>query len=82
MTQSNGLNAPMHPRLMGGFINAYYARLKYHAYQPVKVNLTKAQLEKILKPVFPGAKCVEMETFFVQGTSKTALPVMELEIYY
>lgn len=64
------------------FIPAYFVRLKYHSYQPVPIKLTKAQLQTTLKDVYPGAKCVGFEPFFIQSSSQTALPLMEMEIYY
>jgi len=63
-------------------IQAYAAVLQYHAYEPVKIPLTKNQIEKAFKKVFPGAKCIDYKKFFVQTQSSTALPVMELQIFY
>lgn len=63
------------------FISTYMVRLKTHAYQPVKIKLTKSQLEKALQPAFPQAKLVAFETFFVQN-GNGGLPMMELELYY
>lgn len=64
------------------FISQYAVVLKYHSYQPVKIKLTKAQLEGFLKPFFTDAKLVQFQTFFVQTNNPTALPVMEMELYY
>ncbi len=77
-----GLNVPMHSRLQQNFISQYAVVLKYHSYQPVKINLTKKQLETLLKPTFPGATCVYYETFFVQANSPDILPTLEMEIFY
>ena len=64
------------------FTTAYLARLKTHAYQPAKVNLTQKQLQTYLKPFFGEARCMGFDTFFVQTNNPTALPVMEMELFY
>lgn len=76
------VNQPMHPDLLPDFIASYRIVLRVHAYQPVKIPLTQTQLSNIFDDMFPGAKLIHFETFFVQRTSRTLLPVMELEIYY
>lgn len=65
----------------GNFIDNYFVRLKYHAYQPVKIDLTKTQLAKYLKPVFPNSRLIGFEPFFVQS-NHGGLPIMEMEVYY
>lgn len=64
------------------FVPAYSIVLKYHCYQPVKIKLTQKQLELYLKDVFPGSRLVSFQTFFVQTYDPSALPVMEMEIFY
>lgn len=64
------------------FVSNYAAVLKYHAFQPVRIKLTKNQLEEYLKDIFPQAKLVSYQPFFVQTSNPSALPIMELEIYY
>lgn len=78
----SGLNLPMHERLLPQFINQYAVVLKYHAFQPVKVNLAKVTIEKAFSELIPGAKLLSYNTFFVQKTQNKGLPVMEMEIYY
>lgn len=82
MVMRNYRSVPMHPRLQKGFVPSYYAVVRYHAYQPVKVPLTKAGLQKALKKAMGGAVCAEYETFFVQTSNKTSLPVMELQLFW
>lgn len=82
MVMKNYRSAPMHPKLQRGYTPSYVAVIKYHAYQPVKVPLTKAALQKALKKAMGNAVCVEYETFFVQTTNKTSLPVMELQLFF
>lgn len=82
LARINGLYETYHSKLMTGFVGAYGVILKYHAYQPVKIPLTEKQVATIFKKLFPAAKLVSYETFFVQGTSRTSLPVIEIEIYY
>lgn len=64
------------------FVSSYAAVLKYHAFQPVKIKLTKNQLEEYLKDIFPEGKLVSYQPFFVQTSNPSALLIMELEIYY
>src|SRR5262245_4706310 len=64
------------------FIPAYAVVIKTHAYQPVKIKLTQAQLQTLLKPVFGISPLASFQTFFVQTSNQTALPVMEMEVYY
>lgn len=78
----SGLYQIMHPSLPNPLASSYIIYLKYHAYQPVKINLTKKEIEKIFKPMFGGAQCLAFETFFVQKPTPEGLPVMELEVYY
>lgn len=73
--------AVMHANLPMPTANAYIVHLKYYAYQPVKIKLTKKEIEKILKPFFGNAPCAAFETFFVQKP-RPGLPVMEMEIYF
>lgn len=61
---------------------AYWVVLKYHAYQPIKINLTQKELAKIFKDVFPGGTLVQYQTFFVQTYTPTGLPVLEMEVFY
>jgi hypothetical protein len=82
LARKSGLNLPMHERLLPDFINQYAVLLKYHAYQPVPVNITQKELEKIFKELIPGAKLVSFQKFFIQKPSDEGLPVMELEMYY
>lgn len=64
------------------FITGYYVRFKYHAYQPLKIKITQSQLEKELKLVYPNAKCIGFDTFFIQEPSPTGNPFIEMEIYH
>jgi hypothetical protein len=64
---------PMHERLLPEFINQYAVLLKYHAYQPVPVNMTQKELEKIFKELIPGAKLVSFQKFFIQKPSDEGL---------
>lgn len=64
------------------FITGYYVRLKYHAYQPVKIKMTQSQMGSYLKPIYPNAKCIGFDTFFIQAASPTQNPFLECEIYY
>ncbi len=82
MARKSGLIVPMHEKLLPNFIGQYAVVLKYHAYQPVPVNLTQKEIEKIFKDLIPGAKCVGFQKFFVQKPVDEGLPVMELEMYY
>lgn len=75
-------NDPYYADFGEAFVTGYFVRLKTHAYQPVPIPLTQAQVAKIFKDVFPGARCIGFETFFVQSNQKTALPLMEIEIYH
>jgi hypothetical protein len=79
----HGLNKnPMHPMLMSNTPNTYFIRLKQHAYQPKPYKITKEELQEMMSGYFMGARCVGLEKFFVQTSSLTALPVMEMEIYF
>lgn len=82
MANSGRTSVPMHSKLMKGYTPSYVAVLKYHAYQPVKIPLTKTRLQKALKGAMGNAICVEFETFFVQTNNKTSLPVMELQLFW
>jgi hypothetical protein len=82
LAQKSGLNVPMHERLLPQFIYQYAVLLKYHAYQPVPINLTQKELEKIFKELLPGSKLVSFQKFFIQKPNDEGLPVMELELYY
>ena len=73
---------PYFQQFGNSFINSYAVVLKYHAYQPIKVKLTAKQLEPLLKPFFNEARLASYQTFFVQTNNPTALPVLEMEIYY
>jgi hypothetical protein len=78
----SGLFMAMHPTIQPGYFASYIARLKYHAWQPVKIKLTKNEVEEAFKPLFGEAKCVGFDTFFMQNAGPGGLPVMEMEIYY
>ena len=82
LARKSGLIQPMHDRLLPGFIYQYAILLKYHAFQPVPVNLTQKELEKAFKELIPGAKLVSFQKFFIQKPSDEGLPVMEMELYY
>lgn len=62
--------------------SAYGVRLKQYAFQPRAYSMTAEEMTEILSGVFPFAKCVQFEKFFVQKASNTGLPVMEMEIFY
>lgn len=77
---STSANDPYFNDFAQPYVQVYYVRIKTHAYQPVKVDLTKAQMQTYLKDAFPGAKCGGVEMFFVQGSNQQ--PMMEFELYY
>jgi hypothetical protein len=65
-----------------GLIMAYQVVLKTHAYQPVTYKFNEKDAEKAFKDVLPGARCMSLTKFFVQTSDLSALPVMEIEVYY
>lgn len=80
--RGNVSSIPMHERLVTGLPSVYSILMRVHAYQPVRVNLKKEELEELLKDVYPGAKMVGFEKFFVQRTNSSLLPVIEMQIFY
>lgn len=64
------------------FVTNYYVHIKYHSWQPLKLKITQAQMGAALKPVYPNAQCVGLQTFFVQAKSPSINPYLEMEIYY
>ncbi len=63
-------------------VYSYGVRFKQYAYQPKAYSMTKEEITDILEDVFPNAKCMVFEKFFVQRSSQTGLPVMEIELFY
>jgi hypothetical protein len=62
--------------------SAFSILIHLHAFQPIPIPLTKAQLVKIFKKIFPGAILVNYETRFVQNTQRSSLPTLQMQIYF
>lgn len=63
-------------------VYSYGVRFKQHAYQPKSYVMTKEELTDVLQDVFPNARCMAFEKFFVQKSTDSGLPIMELELFY
>jgi hypothetical protein len=75
---------PMHPTLIDAepIISGYGVRFSQHAYQPKPYKMTKEEITEILQDAFPTARCIVFEKMFVQKSTSSGLPVMEMEVFY
>lgn len=60
---------------------SYRVVIGYQYYKPVKINLTKAQVQQMLKPLFPNAKCLSVGESYMQHESEEMLPLCDFRIY-
>lgn len=63
-------------------VTLYKIIVSYQSYLPVNFSLTKTMIQKILKPVFPNAKCLDIAIEYTQHKSRTMLPLFDFQIYY
>lgn len=63
-------------------IPAYRVNIIYRYKEPVKIDLTKLQIQKAFKKYFPIAKCLSVNVEFAQHKSKTMLPVIDFQMYF
>jgi hypothetical protein len=63
-------------------IAGYTIQISYLSYMPVDIKLSKAEVQRILKPVFPNGKCLDVLVEYSQHKSRTMLPVMDFQIYF
>lgn len=61
---------------------AYKVLIEYHSNKPVNFVFTKAMCQKFLKTVFVNAKCIDVDTEFIQHKSKTMLPIMNFQLFF
>lgn len=50
--------------------------------KPVDIAFTKVQAQKVFKDVFPNGKCVGVDVDYVPHKSKSALPVVDFQIFW
>lgn len=63
-------------------IQIYKIEINYQAYKPVDIKLSKTEVQRFLKPVFPYGKCLEVDVFFRQHRSRTILPIIDFGVYF
>jgi len=63
-------------------ILSYRIVLAVHAYEPVKINLTATQIQRLLKSVFKNAKCLSVTVDYTQAKQKKMLPLIDFELFY
>lgn len=62
-------------------IQVYKIVIDYHAYEPKTFEVTPKEIQKLLKPVLPYGKCLDVEKRYNWHKSRTMLPLMDLKIY-
>lgn len=56
-----------HPRLARGLPSAYSVVIEQHGYKPKRFGIKRDKIEETFKDIYPGARLVQFETFFVQN---------------
>lgn len=62
-------------------VMAYNVTIAYQSYYPVTVDLAVKDLQRMLKPIFPNGKLIDLEVEYTQHKSKTMLPLMDFQIF-
>lgn len=60
----------------------YSVNITYQHTKPVKIPLTQAEVQKMLKPLFPNARCIGLETKYIQTEAKKRLPILDFQIFF
>jgi hypothetical protein len=63
-------------------IPVYRVNVVCRANKPIKEEISKTIVQKALKPLFPIAKCLRVDSEFTQHKSKTMLPVLEFQVFF
>lgn len=61
----------------------YKVEIHYQYKEPIaNMGITKAQMEKLLKPVLPYGKCIGLFFVYQQHSSQSMLPLLDFRLYY
>lgn len=61
----------------------YKVEIHYQYKEPIaNLGITKAQIERILKPLIPYGKCMGLFFVYQQHSSQTMLPLLDFRLYY